>query len=435
MATTRTAPARVQAQAAIRTRRAKTIGLFGHFGSGNFGNEGSLDAMVRFLRGAQPAAELVCICATPDVAARDHGIPAHSITWHSKNARFRSIDRMFFKLPGALIDLAYKFNRVRRLDYLIIPGTGILDDFGTGPRGIPYGLFSWCLAARLMGVRTWYVSIGAGPIAHPLSRWLMKQAVNMADYRSYRDQISKDFVGSLGLNDAAAPVYPDIAFALPSPVAIDKHAGGIAPAQQNTNRPLCIGVGVMAYNGWRGDRATGTDIYETYMGRLTAFSLWLLDSGYTVRLFMGESTDDRALADLLGRIKTARPGTAPERILVEPAHSLHDIMTQLAGTDVVVATRFHNVVCALKVGKPVVSISYAAKNDVLLASVGLRDASQPIEKLDTGMLIEQVKRVIENRTALAAQIRNTVAAYRLHLLDQDRILASRLKADGIDARH
>ena len=33
------------------------IGLLGQFGSGNSGNDGSLEAMVRFLREARPEAE------------------------------------------------------------------------------------------------------------------------------------------------------------------------------------------------------------------------------------------------------------------------------------------------------------------------------------------------------------------------------------------
>src|ERR671925_41209 len=39
------------------------VGLFGLFGNGNSGNDGSLEAMLDFLRQARPDAELTCICA------------------------------------------------------------------------------------------------------------------------------------------------------------------------------------------------------------------------------------------------------------------------------------------------------------------------------------------------------------------------------------
>jgi polysaccharide pyruvyl transferase WcaK-like protein len=56
------------------------------------------------------------------------------------------------------------------------------------------------------------VGIGAGPIHHPISRWLMKSAVAMAQYRSYRDTVSKAFMESIGFAAQDDAIYPDIAF-------------------------------------------------------------------------------------------------------------------------------------------------------------------------------------------------------------------------------
>ena len=53
-----------------------------------------------------------------------------------------------------------------------------------------------------------------------------------------------------------------------------------------------------------------------------------------------------------------------------PARTLHDVMQQMADTDIVVATRYHNVVCALRMSKPTISIGYAEKNDALLRRSG-----------------------------------------------------------------
>ena len=41
-------------------------------------------------------------------------------------------------------------------------------------------------------------------------------------------------------------------------------------------------------------------------------------------------------------------------------------MQQIAEVEVVVASRFHNVLLALLLGKPVVSIAYNQKNDALM---------------------------------------------------------------------
>lgn len=53
-----------------------SIALFGIFGAGNFGNEGSLVAMVSFTRAVCPDAQLSAICTFPERVMADYGIPA-----------------------------------------------------------------------------------------------------------------------------------------------------------------------------------------------------------------------------------------------------------------------------------------------------------------------------------------------------------------------
>ena len=69
----------------------------------------------------------------------------------------------------------------------------------------------------------------------------------------------------------------------------------------------------------------------------------------------------------------------------------------VAGVDLVVASRFHNLLCALKVGVPTLSISYARKNDVLQASMGLGDFCHPAAEIDFDRLVAQF-RELDRRT-------------------------------------
>ena len=48
-------------------------------------------------------------------------------------------------------------------------------------------------------------------------------------------------------------------------------------------------------------------------------------------------------------------------IIDEPASSVDELLSQLSSVDIVVASRFHNVLLALMLGKPVVAISYHEK--------------------------------------------------------------------------
>jgi len=51
-----------------------------------------------------------------------------------------------------------------------------------------------------------------------------------------------------------------------------------------------------------------------------------------------------------------------------------------------VAARFHNIVFAVKLGKPTVCVSYSPKIDSLVADVGLDDYTQHIKSLDVELL-------------------------------------------------
>ncbi|MFZ1106331.1 MAG: polysaccharide pyruvyl transferase family protein [Hyphomicrobiaceae bacterium] len=396
---------------------AKRIGLFGLFGSGNIGNDGSLEAMLAFLRSALPDAKLVCVCSGAAKVQREFHIPTIRIGGEPATD---PILRVLERLPPArkLLQWLRAFRAVRGLDALIVPGTGILDDYGEDFWGIPATLLGWCLAARLRGAKVAFVCVGAGPIDHPVSRLLMKTAARLAHYRSYRDPISKDFMESIGFDTRNDPVCRDIAFRLPLPACTSAAAG--------ESLSLTVGLGVMTYFGWRGDPVGGAAIYDGYLRKITRFTLWLLDGGHRVRILMGEDSDQKAVDDLLKAIAAERPDYPRERVVAEPAQSLRELMQQIAETQVVVATRYHNIVCALKLGKPAISIGYAKKNDVLMADMGLGELSQHVERFDVDLLIEQFTRLVSSRADYEESMRAANADFRRRLADQEKILLERV---------
>jgi len=397
----------------------KRIALFGLFGSGNLGNDGSLEAMLGFLRIARPDAELTCICADPDKVREAFHLPTMRIGWQNPPGRRPLVLGRFF-VTRKLLQLGHAIRHVRKFDALVVPGTGILDDYSERPWGFPASLFSWCAAARLFGTRVVFVSVGAGPIQHPVSRWLMKSAARMAHYRSYRDTLSKDFMHNIGFSGATRdPVYPDIAFKLPNPRSADLPRCSEA-------RASTIGLGVMTYYGWRGDANRGAHIYHAYIAKISRFVMWLLDRGHRVRILMGEATDLQAINDVSAIVSRERPDLPPDRLVAEPVTSLHELMRQIAETDIVVATRFHNVVCALKLGKATISLGYARKNDVLMAEMGVGEFCQQIERLDIDLLIEQFVKLLAGRSLYERRIREMNLAYEERLRVQDAQLTAAL---------
>jgi polysaccharide pyruvyl transferase WcaK-like protein len=299
---------------------------------------------------------------------------------------------------------------------MIVPGTGILDDFCSGPLGIPLDVFIWCLAARITRTPVWFVSIGAGPITHPLSRRLMVWAAKLAQYRSYRDTNSKLFLTGAGVDTQRDLVFPDIAFHLPRPEA--------TPARP-ADAPLTVGVGVMAYWGWK-ESTESSAIHGTYQDSLSRFCAWLLEKGYRVRLLSGDDMDDRAIRSLksLLEVRLSDPSLI-SNVLAEPAHDLAGVMAQMAGTDVVVATRYHNVVCALKMGKPTMSLSYAEKNAALLEDAGLGSYVDHVEGFDIEGLKARFEELVAERTTLVQSIAAFGALAKKRLQNQEELLRAR----------
>ncbi|HVX37306.1 MAG TPA: polysaccharide pyruvyl transferase family protein [Hyphomicrobium sp.] len=387
----------------------KRIGFFGYFGSGNSGNDGSLETVLSVVRARFPAVRVLCVCAEPDKVAPRLGVDCIRINWKPKSRLLQQLDTFLFHIPREIGTLVQATWRLAKLDVLIIPGTGILDDFCTGPGGMPYWLFRWILLARLMGTRVVFVSIGAGPIHHPLSRWLMKAAAGMACFRSYRDQYSLAYMRSIGFDTGIDRVYPDVAFALPEPSGASETSAEGAP--------VAVAVGIMYYNGWRSDDASER-IYKSYLAKMRHFLSWLTEEGYPVRIIMGDGIDQSTLDSFL----TAPTNQAEPSLKGQTAETLHDVMSQIATTDVVVATRYHNVVCALKLGRPVLSIGYAAKNDELMADMGLAEFCQRIETLDVDELISQFRKLVAGRKFYETRIREKTKRYREELSEQEQLL-------------
>jgi polysaccharide pyruvyl transferase WcaK-like protein len=158
----------------------------------------------------------------------------------------------------------------------------------------------------------------------------------------------------------------------------------------------------------------------------------LLERGYTVRLLIGETVDTRAVQDICQIIKTSghvsgisSSQKAPQ-LIVEPINSLHDVMRQIGDTDIVVATRFHNVVCALKLARPTISIGYEAKNDAVMTDLGLGEFCQSLEDLDLERLDKQLTELLTRNEHYRAVIRQNLEATQLRVKQHEQELLSKI---------
>ncbi|MFB7633185.1 polysaccharide pyruvyl transferase family protein [Streptomyces sp. NPDC056149] len=375
------------------------VGVFGLLGSGNLGNDGSLEAVLGYLRTAHPDAVVDALCGGPEAVASRYEIPATRLHWY--RGEYRTASRggaIAAKGLGKLVDAFRTAAWVRRHDVVIVPGMGVLEaTLPLRPWGFPYALFLLCASGRLLGTPVALVSVGAAAIGNRLTRALVRWSARLAAYRSYRDAQSRDAMREMGVDTTGDGVFPDLAFSLSTP-----RAGGSAAS------PGLVCVGVMAFYGSDDDRARAEEIHRRYLDGTTRFVRALVEDGRPVRLLTGDACDAPVVAAILDAVDSPLL-TAAE------VSSLADLMKETAAADTVVAIRYHNLICALKVGTPTLALSYAAKSDALMARMGLGAFRHPAREVDADRLLAQF-RALEKQAPELRQVlaeRNAAAARQL----------------------
>ncbi|WP_030609214.1 polysaccharide pyruvyl transferase family protein [Streptomyces sclerotialus] len=391
------------------------VGVFGLLGSGNLGNDGSLEAVLGYLRAEHPDAVVDALCGGPETVAARYGIPAARLNWY--RGEYRTASRagaIAAKGLGKLVDAVRTAAWVRRHDVVIVPGMGVLEaTLPLRPWGFPYALFLLCASGRLVGTRVALVGVGADRISDRPTRALVRWSARLAAYRSYRDALSRDAMREMGVDTARDEVCPDLAFALPTPSA------------GTPSGTVCVGV--MDFHGGNDDRARAAEIHRRYLDGTTRFVRALVEDGRQVRLLTGDACDAPVVAAILDAVDSPLV-TAAE------AASLADLMKETAAADTVVATRYHNLICALKAGTPTLALSYAAKSDALMDRMGLAEYSHPAREIDADRLLEQfrelegrsgeLRRTLAEHNAVATQqLRNhfaelTAALFPVHALQE-----------------
>jgi polysaccharide pyruvyl transferase WcaK-like protein len=372
------------------------VGLFGALGSGNIGNDASLEAMLKYLNADQPDAILDAMCTGPETVKDRYGVPAIPLRWLSPEKRQASGPAgAVLKSLGKAIDTIRIASWVRRHEVVIIPGMGVFETtLPLRPWHGPYDVFVLCASGRIFGTKVALVSVGANVVRERLTRWLFTASGRLAFYRSYRDELSRDAMRQQGLDTTKDHVYPDIAFGLTVPSA--------DPGDERT-----VGIGLMDYRGNENDPGEPDEIRASYVENMKSFTRWLVDNGRRVRLFIGDTynADTTVVDEILADFRAYRPDLDPAWVVAEPVVTFADLMRTMEGAALVVATRYHNVVCALMLSKPTISIGYGEKNAVLMAGAGLAEYCQPINSLDVGRLSEQLADLESN----AARLRQTIS--------------------------
>ena len=444
------------------------VGIFGHYGNRNLGDESIIEASIQQVLARLPDAEICCFSLRPDDTARRHGRESYRIAYssngygpilpeqaaHSDSMPWKVYEselalgndpddfsaghsptglKDFIKgipvlgfilkkliaivhLLRAFVDelgyLANSFKYVRKFDLVVVAGSNqFLDNFG-GPWAFPYTLLKWSVLCRMTRTKIAFASIGTNPLEHTLSKRMIRTALRLASYVSYRDEASRKLIE--GDKDSyASGLYPDLAFGLESrPIA-----KGVSRSK------LLIGLNPMPvydYRYWCVDDASQ---YRIYVTKLARFAERLIVAGYPVIFFSTMWRDDYVIVDIVAEMAPELRDRIDKQKMVRRCEEVSELIALLEDIDIVVATRFHATLLPLLVNTPVLGISYYRKNIDLMNAFGQGNYHEVLEDCDIDRLWGKLEDLSRNRMREKEKIRVKTAEYKQLTGEQwDRIV-------------
>ena len=293
---------------------------------------------------------------------------------------------------------AYRFLRTQ--DLLVVSGGGQLDEEWGGPWGHPFALFKWAVLARAARVPYAIASVGACKINSGICRIFIRAALQMAQYRSFRDRHSRAIAAGLLPKAAGDPVVPDLAFSLlPSELP--------APAERRSRshaRPV-VALSPIAYakpGCWVYQDAA---LFDRYLSEMARVASQLLQRDYrVVMVWSGVGDDDRVVPEILERLDHESKRRAESQLQIPRIRTWKDLAAALRDVDFLIASRLHSTILGFVMRKPTVAISFDPKVDWVMEDVGQTQYLLQIRDFRAEDVLDALDRIQFHRDVVQSQI-------------------------------
>ena len=251
-----------------------------------------------------------------------------------------------------------------------------------------------------------------GPFVDMVHRDRLVSTMSRARRIYVRERLSAEHLRAVSVPDELIRVRADAAFAL-APEDIQ------SSDPRPTDGPLSVAISVREWKYFRsGDVAAR---YATYLDDVAALATHLVRQHGARVTFTSTCqgmpeywTDDSAVADqVAGRLdRDVANAVRVEHRFRPPL----ELMQELQGYDVVVATRMHFAILALSAGVPVLGIAYEFKTTELFREMGLESWVVDIEDLTGGTLVSLIDEMLEDLPVLRAHVRSAAQERRASAL-------------------
>jgi polysaccharide pyruvyl transferase WcaK-like protein len=158
--------------------------------------------------------------------------------------------------------------------------------------------------------------------------------------------------------------------------------------------------------------------YSSFMQALTLFGVWLLEQQFALNLFCSDiGTDPPVVNDLEARLRGAARHDPPG-VAAVAVESLDDLLSAISSMEYVITSRFHGVVFAHLLGKPVIALSYHAKTRALMSRMGLSAYCLDLHNIDLAGLQTAFVSLLRNSAQIKRDMAEELAHYKRALGEQ-----------------
>ena len=421
-----------------------SIAILHHVGGGNLGDDATLDTVMKHIRRRRPRTVIVALTMNPEDTSQRHGVTSYPITtkpWtigyaraaseRSLNGRIKALvckHRLLLFLARLCYDFVFRapksfyseiqlILRSRRLissfESLIISGGGQLTE-KDGSWAFPYRLFKWVLLAKSARVSCFFLNVGAGPLSYPWAKFFVRRALALADYVSFRDQRSRALVSQIGFK-GSCQVYPDCVYSREIPIS---NRDTVRDAGQ-----LTVGIAPMPYWGSPTNPERNQAEYQEFIKKLAAFGALLVKNSYALSLFGTDiGCDPAAISDLRLALLTNHNVATAE---YDPVNSIDDLLSKMSSVDYVLTCRFHGVIFAHLLNKPILALSPHPKVRTLMSDLGLTKYCMEIQTFEAVGLFDTFKSLVADEDEIKRRMTANLADYRSQLITQfDELFAA-----------
>lgn len=442
----------------MESKYRKKIGVFGHYGNKNIGDEAIIAAVVQNIKYLKPGAIIYGFSINPSDTEERHKIISFPIRrlknkssskiydqsddvyknelkigkknnqfgWKNrfkkkldKNKSIKTVVKLPFQLYSAFsrgiseiffIHRSYKI--LKGMDKLFISGSNqFLDNFG-GIFGFPYTLLKWTVIARLARVKVFFLSIGAGPIKSKISQIMIKICILLCEHISFRDHGSKQLVGQQ--DNQKAKVVPDLALSYND---VRKNIEG--KKDNGLKDKKKIGINPMPVHDKRYWPVGDDQKYRLYTEKLSELYIDLKRNGFDPFFYNTQISDLLVIEDIISHINGASHLVEnAQEVTVIKNETLEELMANIRSADILVPTRFHGIILSYMANKPVVGICYGKKSKELMSNMDQNRYAFDIDEFNVSQIVSAVKEVKSSYDYELNKIRKIKKYYEQELNNQ-----------------